>query len=154
MARAEVTSAPAGRSRTRRYGFTLTGLVRSLVGKLILLLIVFVIVPVILYSEFRQADAEKRALLLESARAQGHLIAESLRPLLRREGAASLPELNDAIRALATKETGIKVLSKTVTLKIRKGCSPSGSTMRPVQNHPSPRSPLISCWSILPNRMH
>ena len=110
MARAEVTSAPAGRFRTRRYGFTLPGLVRSLVGKLILLLIVFVTVPVILYSEFRQADAEKRALLLESARAQGHLIAESLRPLLRREGAASLPELNDAIRALATKETGIKVL--------------------------------------------
>ncbi len=110
MARAEVTSAPAGRFRTRRYGFTLPGLVRSLVGKLILLLIVFVTVPVILYSEFRQADAEKRALLLESARAQGHLIAESLRPLLRREGAASLPELNDAIRTLATKETGIKVL--------------------------------------------
>lgn len=110
MARAAVTSAPAGHSRTRRYGFTLTGLVRSLVGKLVLLLIVFVIVPVILYSEFRQADAEKRVLLLESARAQGHLIAESLRPLLRREGAASLPELNDAIRALATKETGIKVL--------------------------------------------
>ena len=110
MARAEVTSAPAGRFRTRRYGFTLPGLVRSLVGKLILLLIVFVTVPVILYSEFRQADAEKRALLLESARAQGHLIAESLRPLLRREGAASLPELNDAIRALATKETGIRVL--------------------------------------------
>jgi len=110
VARAEVTSAPAGRFRTRRYGFTLPGLVRSLVGKLILLLIVFVTVPVILYSEFRQADAEKRALLLESARAQGHLIAESLRPLLRREGAASLPELNNAIRALATKETGIKVL--------------------------------------------
>ena len=110
MAPVSVTSAPAGRSRTRHYGFTLTGLVRSLVGKLILLLIVFVIVPVILYSEFRQADAEKRVLLLESARAQGHLIAESLRPLLRREGAASLPELNDAIRALATKETGIKVL--------------------------------------------
>ena len=110
MARAEATSSSVGRSRTRRHGFNLNGLVRSLVGKLILLLIVFVTVPVILYSEFEQADDEKRVLLLESARAQGRLIAESLRPLLRREGAASLPELNDAIRALATDETGIKVL--------------------------------------------
>jgi two-component system sensor histidine kinase ChvG len=91
-------------------GFTFSDLVRSLVGKLILLLIVFVTVPVILYSEFRQADAEKRSLLLESASAQGRLIAESLRPLLEREGAASLPALSDAIRALATEETGIKVL--------------------------------------------
>jgi two-component system sensor histidine kinase ChvG len=105
-----MTSAPAGRARTRRYGFTLNDLVRSLVGKLILLLVVFVTVPVILYTEFRQADAEKRALLLESARAQGRLIAGSLRPLLEREGAASLPELNDAIGILATDETGIKVL--------------------------------------------
>ena len=93
-----MTSVSAGRARTRRNGFTLSDLVRSLLGKMILLLIVFVTVPVILYSEFRQADVEKRALLLESARAQGRLIAGSLRPLLEREGAASLPELNDAIR--------------------------------------------------------
>ena len=105
-----MTSAPAGRSGSRRNGFTLGDLVHSLVGKLILLLIVFVTVPIILYSEFRQADSEKRMLLLEHARAQGRLIAESLRPLLEREGAASLPALNDAIEALATAETGIKVL--------------------------------------------
>ena len=110
MAQAELTSGPAGRSRPRRSGFTPGDLARSLVGKLILLLIVFVTVPVILYSEFRQADAEKRVLLLESARAQGRLIAESLRPLLEREGATSLPKLNDMIRTLATNETGIKVL--------------------------------------------
>ncbi|MHA1154074.1 MAG: sensor histidine kinase [Alphaproteobacteria bacterium] len=110
MARAELTSVTAGRARSRRFGFTPSDLIRSLLGKLILLLIVFVTVPVILYSEFRQADADKRALLLESARAQGRLIAESLRPLLEREGAASLPELNDAIVMLATNETGIKVL--------------------------------------------
>ncbi len=40
--------APAGRSGLRRIGFTPGDLVRSLVGKLILLLIVFVTVPVIL----------------------------------------------------------------------------------------------------------
>ena len=85
-------------------------LVRSLVGKLVLLLIVFVTVPIILYSEFRQADSEKRMLLLDSARAQGRLIAQSLRPLLERETPSPLPELNDAIRALATAGIGVKVL--------------------------------------------
>jgi hypothetical protein len=128
-----MTSLPAGHARTRRYGFTLGDLVRSLLGKLILLLIVFMTVPVILYSEFRQADAEKRALLLESARAQGRLIAESLRPLLEREGAASLPELNDAIRTLATNKTGIKVLYH-----------PAGGTASRVSSSslPSRRQPL------------
>ena len=105
-----MTSLPVGRAGARRNGFTLSDLVRSLLGKMILLLIVFVTVPVILYSEFQQADVEKRVLLLDSARAQGRLIAESLRPLLEREGAASLPALNNAIRTLATDQTGIKVL--------------------------------------------
>ena len=62
----------------------LGGVTQSLVGKLVLLLLVFMTVPVILYSEFRQADSEKRRLLLESVRAQGRLIAEGLRPLLER----------------------------------------------------------------------
>jgi two-component system sensor histidine kinase ChvG len=110
MPRAEHVPVPATQTASRRKGLTLGDLVRSLVGKLILLLIVFATVPVILYSEFRQADAEKRMLLLESARAQGHLIAESLRPLLEREDASPLPALNDAIKTLASAEAGIKVL--------------------------------------------
>ena len=36
---------------------------RSLIGKLVLLLLVFIAVPIILYAEFRQADADKRTLL-------------------------------------------------------------------------------------------
>lgn len=85
-------------------------LANSLLGKLFLLLLVFVTVPVILYSEFRQADAEKRRLLLESARAQGRLIAESLRPLLERQNLSPLTELNAAIAPFATDQAGIKVL--------------------------------------------
>ena len=110
MARSEQVPALSARSGPRRRRLTLGHLVRSLLGKLILLLIVFVTVPIILYSEFRQADAEKRNLLLESARAQGRLIAESLRPLLERGTPSPLLDLNDAIKALATAETGIKVL--------------------------------------------
>ncbi len=110
MTRTGQVPAPPARSGSRRRGLTLGHLVRSLLGKMVLLLIVFVTVPIILYSEFRQADAEKRSLLLESARAQGRLIAQSLRPLLERETPSPLLELNDAIKALATAEAGIKVL--------------------------------------------
>ena len=56
---------------------------RSLVTKLILLLFVFLAMPAALYIEFQKADAEKQALLLESLREQGRLIAENLKPLLQ-----------------------------------------------------------------------
>ena len=75
---------------------------RSLISKLVLLLLVFIAVPIILYAEFRQADADKRTLLLQSVRAQGRLIAESLRPLLKREGTSTLSALNEAIKPFAT----------------------------------------------------
>ena len=83
---------------------------RSLVSKFVLLLLVFIAVPIILYAEFRQADSDKRTLLLQSVRAQGRLIAESLRPLLDREGTSTLPALNEAIKPFATPPAGIKVL--------------------------------------------
>ncbi len=111
MSRAEegpalVSVKPDQRKKTRLLG----GATRSLVGKLILLLLVFMTVPVILYSEFRQADSEKRRLLLESVRAQGSLIAESLRPLLEREDPSPLPDLNEAVKPLANDHSGVKVL--------------------------------------------
>ncbi|RMD63642.1 MAG: hypothetical protein D6826_04395, partial [Alphaproteobacteria bacterium] len=96
----------SSRPRLRPLG----GVTRSLVGKLILLLLVFVTVPVILYSEFRQADAEKRRLLLDSVRAQGRLIAQSLTPLLARQDPSPLPELNEAIKPFASDHAGIKIL--------------------------------------------
>ncbi len=110
MVRAEQVPTLTAKRAARRKGLTLGDLARSLVGKLVLLLIVFATVPIILYTEFRQADAEKRMLLLQSARAQGYLIAQSLRPLLEREDASPLPALSDAIKTLATAKTGVKVL--------------------------------------------
>ncbi|HSR72942.1 MAG TPA: HAMP domain-containing sensor histidine kinase [Kiloniellales bacterium] len=110
MAQAEPVSAQPTSERSRSVKLPLGDLGRSLLGKLLLLMIVFIAVPIILYSEFRQADAEKRTLLLESVRAQGRLIAESLRPLLSREEASPLPELNAAIKPFATAQSGIKIL--------------------------------------------
>ncbi|MFQ6019026.1 MAG: sensor histidine kinase [Kiloniellaceae bacterium] len=107
MARVEQVPAPAA---SRQTSLPVGHIIRSLWTKLALLLLVFIAVPIILYGEFRQADWEKRALLLESVGAQGRLIAQSLAPLLEREEAASLPELNERIKRFATPQTGIKVL--------------------------------------------
>lgn len=103
----ETISAPAV---SRGRALPLGQISRSLISKLVLLLLVFIAVPIILYAEFRQADADKRTLLLQSVRAQGRLIAESLRPLLKREGTSTLPALNEAIKPFATPPAGIKVL--------------------------------------------
>ena len=83
---------------------------RSLVSKLVLLLVIFCAVPVILYIQFREADAEKRLLLMESVREQGRMVAESLRPLLEQQEVSSLPLLNDEVARFATEQTGVKVL--------------------------------------------
>jgi two-component system sensor histidine kinase ChvG len=83
---------------------------RSVVGKLLLLLVVFLAVPVFLYYEFREADLKQQGLLLKSVREQGRLMAESLRPLLEQEGAAPLLALPKEVKRLATPDTEVKVL--------------------------------------------
>src|SRR3546814_2652838 len=77
---------------------------RSLISKLVLLLVIFCAVPVILYIQFREADAEKRVLLMESVREQGRMVAVSLRPLLEQQEVSSLPLLNDEVARFATKQ--------------------------------------------------
>src|SRR3546814_19158542 len=79
---------------------------RSLISKLVLLLVIFCAVPIILYIQFRENDAEKRFLLLESVREQGRMVAESLRPLLEQQEISSLPLMNDEVARFATKQTG------------------------------------------------
>ena len=88
----------------------LSGLFRSLISKFVLLLLVFVMVPVILYTEFRRADIEKQALLLESVREQGRLLAESLRPVVERDQPAPLLALPEEVKRLSRPPAGIKVL--------------------------------------------
>lgn len=96
---------PRGEKRPRR-------MVSSLISKLVVLLLVFTLVPVILYDVFQQADAEKQRLLLESVREQGRLVAENLNPLLERTDPSPLRELPDAVGRLGTEDTRIKVLFK------------------------------------------
>ena len=106
---------------------------RSLGSKLVLLMIVFLAVPVILYNEFRQADEEQQTLLMESVREQGRLIAQSLRPLLERQGPSPLLNLNEEVSRFAAPQTGVKVLYR-----------PAGEVVLPWrQDEPAPGPGIV-----------
>jgi two-component system sensor histidine kinase ChvG len=85
-------------------------LFRSLISKLAFLIVVFLTVPIIVYTQFQQADSDKRQLLLDSVREQGRLLAEGLRPTLEREDPSPLLALPEEIVRLVTPHTGVKVL--------------------------------------------
>src|SRR5438132_416843 len=65
----------------------------SLTAKTALLAVIFVLVPVFLYLEFRSAHQESQELLLRSVRDEGRVISQSLLPLLEAADRDSLPEL-------------------------------------------------------------
>lgn len=83
---------------------------RSLAARLGLLVLVFVAVPVLIYDQFRRADETNQALLLESARQRGELVARALRPELARATRASLPKLGGTLERFADERTGLKLL--------------------------------------------
>lgn len=62
---------------------------RSLIARLILLVVVFAAVPVALYEQFREADAARQTILLGAIREKGVLIGRAMAPILAR--ADSIP---------------------------------------------------------------
>jgi two-component system sensor histidine kinase ChvG len=84
--------------------------VRSLTGKFLVLVAMFLIVPLILYGRFERADAERQAMLLRTLQVQGHLIAEGLRPSLGGVGGRALLEAGKAVRTLAGNQVRLKLL--------------------------------------------
>ncbi|WP_343562184.1 sensor histidine kinase [Kiloniella sp. b19] len=92
--------------RTESSGFA----VRSLMGKLALIIVVFVAVPVIVYSQFREADDDRQVLMLAALEEQGRLMTESLRPVLKQSQPVALTALPEALERVATPEAGVKVL--------------------------------------------
>src|SRR5205814_2423930 len=82
----------------------------SLTAKTAFLAIVFVLVPVFLYLEFRSAHDESQELLLRSVRDEGRVISQSLLPLLEAADRDSLPELGRHLARFAGEVTTIKVL--------------------------------------------
>ncbi|HEU0070601.1 MAG TPA: ATP-binding protein [Alphaproteobacteria bacterium] len=85
-------------------------LASSIAGKLALILVVFVACPLIIYSQFRDADEEKNALLLRSVREQGRLVAQALTPLLTSADAAALPKLRQGVEKVVDGPLKVRLL--------------------------------------------
>lgn len=83
---------------------------RSLALRLIVLVVVFAAVPALIYSQFRAADAEKQALLLDSAERQGRLIASALSARLQTAETGIPPGLSEELARLADNKTRVKLL--------------------------------------------
>jgi two-component system sensor histidine kinase ChvG len=82
----------------------------SLSTKTAFLGIVFILVPVFLYLQFRAAYEASQELLLRSVRAEGRTISQSLLPLLETADNGSLPELGQYLARYAGEVTTIKLL--------------------------------------------
>jgi two-component system sensor histidine kinase ChvG len=82
----------------------------SITAKTGFLAIVFILVPVFLYIEFRSAHETSQELLLRSVRAEGHTISQSLLPLLTDADSAALPEIGRYLARYAGEVTTIKLL--------------------------------------------
>jgi two-component system sensor histidine kinase ChvG len=74
---------------------------RSLRAKTSLLALIFALVPVFLYAEFRKAYQDSQDLLLQSVRDQGRVISQSLLPLLENAAISELPQLGRQLERFA-----------------------------------------------------
>jgi two-component system sensor histidine kinase ChvG len=82
----------------------------SLTAKTAFLAIVFILVPIFLYLEFRSAHEESQELLLTNVRAEGRTISQSLLPVLENADSAALPEIGRHLARYAGQVTTIKLL--------------------------------------------
>jgi two-component system sensor histidine kinase ChvG len=78
--------------------------------KAVLLAVIFTVVPLILYSQFKAADEEKQNLLLRSVREQGRLLGQALLPMLAASDHPDLPSLGRELARFADDLTNIKLL--------------------------------------------
>lgn len=99
--------ARVGRGSSRR----LSPAIRSLAGRLILIFIILVSVPIIIYAQFLEADQEKQTLLLRSVQEQGRLIGQALLPLLTQaDGVPRIEDLRDDLERLAAEGATVRIL--------------------------------------------
>jgi two-component system sensor histidine kinase ChvG len=85
---------------------------RSLGVKTAFLACVFLIVPLILYSQFRAADQEKQSLLLRSVREQGRIMSQALLPILASADRPALSQLGRELSRFADDVTNVKLVFK------------------------------------------
>jgi len=89
---------------------------RSFSVRLALLVVIFIALPIIVYSEFRDADAEKVALLQENTRAEGQLIATALTPMLRAFNGGNADLIAKEVLRIARRGTVVRVMLRPKAL--------------------------------------
>jgi two-component system sensor histidine kinase ChvG len=82
----------------------------SLAGKTACLSLIFVLVPLFLYLQFRTSNEESQALLLRSVREQGRTISQALLPSLRTAATDSFSQLGERLAQFVGTVTTIKLL--------------------------------------------
>lgn len=77
-----------------------------------MLAFIFVVVPLILYNQFKAADDEKQQLLLRSVGDQGRVMAQALAPLVAASEKPNLARLQQELARFADDVTNVKLLFK------------------------------------------
>jgi two-component system sensor histidine kinase ChvG len=88
---------------------------RSLAAKIALLAVIYFLVPIFLYSEFRADYEQSQSLLLRSVRDEGRVLSQSLLPMLQNADTASLPQLGQYLARFAGEVTRIELLLAPAT---------------------------------------
>jgi two-component system sensor histidine kinase ChvG len=83
---------------------------RSFAAKLVVLLIIFAVVPALVYGLLMRADGERNALVLRVVQEEGRLIAEAVFPYLDAFTPATSERLTEMLPRLASEGTAVKVL--------------------------------------------
>ncbi len=85
----------------------------SLLSRFVILLVIFLIVPLALYTRFQAADAEKNDLLVEVIKKQGALIAAALAPSVQAQGQADILAVTRHLKELGEQaQANVKLLLK------------------------------------------
>lgn len=87
----------------------------SLASKAALLALIFLVVPVILYDQFRAADQQKRQLVMNGVRDQGHTISVALLPMLTASGDPNLPVIGQELSRFDNQQTTVKLLYQPIS---------------------------------------
>lgn len=91
-------------------------LMRSVAGRLVLLSAIFVVVPVIVYQQFRAADAEKTQLLIDALRDRGQAMVFGLKPVLQGLTPQTLNELENALSSYEELDVNLRILLRPVVV--------------------------------------
>ena len=83
---------------------------RPIAAKLALVVLLFAAVPAVIYQQFRVAEEERIALLLDGVANQGRAIAEALRPVLATGDPTEVTRIGERMSVLAGSQVELRLL--------------------------------------------